>query len=71
MQVIAMGLIGLRAKHCAKDPASTGVHIPQKASLWGAWLRGQGNIGHGLAVIGAPAAGGFLARRRALSRALA
>jgi len=41
------------------------MHDPQKGSLWGARLRRHGNVGHGLALMWAPAAGGFLARGRA------
>src|SRR5215813_1419125 len=67
MQVIAMGLVGLRPEHCAEDPAGSGMHVPQKRSLWGARLRDHGNVSHGLALIGAPATGGFLARGRALT----
>src|SRR5262249_58786352 len=65
-----MGLVGLRPEHCTEDPAGTGMHVPQKGSLWGAPLRGHGNVGHGLALIRAPAAGGFLARGRAPTRRL-
>ena len=64
MQVITMGLVGLRPEHCAEDPAGAGMHIPQKDSLWCARLGNHGNIGHGLAFIGAPATGNFLARGR-------
>ena len=32
------------------------MHVPQKGSLAGARLRGHGNVGHGLALIGPSAA---------------